>query len=101
MNPEKYSPTPEDIQNAEEMLSPEQRLVSDLREKILSGNLELPEQATEQQQVEVLNEVGDIAKIFNDYGRPWFFAGGTSLELAGNEITRNHQDSDIAMYRED
>jgi hypothetical protein len=54
MNPEKYSPTSEDIQNAEEMLAPEQHLVSDVREKILTGNLELPKQATEQQQVEVL-----------------------------------------------
>ena len=98
---EGYNPSPEEVKTAEQMMTPEQRLASELREKILNENFETPENVTEQQKEAIEKETGDVAKIFNEYGKPWFLAGGTSLELARGEIIRNHQDSDIAIYYED
>ena len=97
MKIEGYNPTPEEMRNAEKMMAPEQRLASNLREKVLSDNFEIPESATENQKSDVEKETGDVAKILNEYGRPWFLGGGTSLELAQGEITRDHHDSDIVM----
>jgi len=101
MNPEMYNPTSEEVQKAEQMMTPEQRLSSRLREKVLSENFEIPEPISEQRKEELKNEIGDVAKIFNGYGRPWFTAGGTALELAEGKLTRDHQDNDIAIFYED
>lgn len=87
----------EEMQRAEQMMTPEQRLASNLREKVLGENFEMPENATEQQKSDVEKETGDVAQILNDYGKPWFLGGGTSLELAQGKITRDHHDSDIVM----
>lgn len=87
----------EEMKIAEQMMTPGQQLASNLREKVLSENFEIPESATEQQKSNVEKETSDVAQIFNDYGKPWFLGGGTSLELAQGEITRDHHDSDIVM----
>jgi len=87
----------EEMKSAEQMMTPEQRPASNLREKVLSNNFETPEIATEQQKSDVEKETGDVARILNGYGKPWFLGGGTSLELAQDEITRDHHDSDIVM----
>jgi hypothetical protein len=85
----------------EETMIPEQRLASDLREKVLSEDFEIPEPISEQRKEELENEISNIAKIFNGYGRPWFIVGGIALELAEGKLTRDHQDSDIAIHYKD
>ncbi len=97
MNFKEYKSTSEEIKSAEQMMTPKQQLAFNLREKFLSNNFEIPENATEQQKADVEKETGDVARILNEYGKPWFLGGGTSLELAQGEITRDHHDSDIVM----
>lgn len=96
-----YNPKSEEVKRAEQMMTPEQRLFSRLREKVLSEGFEIPEPISDQRKEELENEIGDVAKIFNGYGRPWFTAGGTALELVEGKLTRDHQDNDIAIFYED
>ncbi|OHB18251.1 MAG: hypothetical protein A2749_00300 [Parcubacteria group bacterium RIFCSPHIGHO2_01_FULL_45_26] len=91
----------EEMKIEEQMMTPEQRLAYNLQKKVLSDNFETPESASEQQKSDVEKETGDVARILNGYGKPWFLGGGTSLELAQGEITRDHHDSDIVMPYED
>lgn len=90
-------PTPKIPQDTPPGIESLQRLASNLREKVLSENFETPEGASEQQKSDVEKETGDFARILNEYGKPWFLCGGTSLELAQGEITRDHKDIDIVM----
>lgn len=101
MKLEGYKPSPQEMTTAENLMTTEQRLATELREKFLYESIDTPEGVTEQQKEAVEKETDEVAKILNLYGKPWFIAGGTSLELAQGEITRNHQDTDIAMYYED
>ena len=82
-------------------MTSEKHLVAIFLEKFLSENFEPPEPLSEQRKEELENEISDVAKIFNGYGRPWFIAGGTALELAEGKLTRDHQDTDIAIFYED
>ncbi|MNJ53887.1 hypothetical protein D3C77_493030 [compost metagenome] len=36
-----------------------------------------------------------------NYERPWFVAGGWTIDLLVNEVTRDHKDMDICIFRED
>ncbi len=56
-----------------------------------------PPPATSEQVAAVETEVRQVATIFNGFGRPWFLAGGTALELSQNKITRDHKGSDIEL----
>ncbi len=46
-------------------------------------------------------ELSATGEYFNGFKRNWYLAGGTALELANGELTRDHQDVDVAMFRED
>ncbi|MFC5700383.1 nucleotidyltransferase domain-containing protein [Cohnella faecalis] len=46
----------------------------------------------------VLDNIESVMKTFT---RPWFIAGGWSIDLAVGEKTRNHKDMDICIFRED
>jgi len=78
-------------------------IVNDLQQKVLvEGFFENPEKKiSEQRKEEIEKEVGDVAKIFNEYGKQWFLTGGTSLELRKNDITRDHLHCDVVLYYDD
>lgn len=46
-------------------------------------------------------EIAKTGEFFNTFGKRWFMAGGTGLELVSGNLTRDHQDIDIAMFPED
>lgn len=56
---------------------------------------------TPEREQQIHREIAETATFFNTFGRKWFIAGGTSLELSNGGLTRDHQDVDIAMYSED
>jgi hypothetical protein len=89
-----------EIMNADEMMTSEQRVASNLRENVFRNNLDAPGPLSEQRKEELEKEIGDVAKVLNGYGRPWFTAGGTALELAKGKLTRDHLDNDIAIFYE-
>lgn len=43
----------------------------------------------------------DIAPLFATWDRPWGFAGGWSIDLALDTVTRDHEDVDVAVLRGD
>ncbi|MHA7966703.1 nucleotidyltransferase domain-containing protein [Paenibacillus sp. CAU 1782] len=45
-----------------------------------------------------LDKVELLMKSFN---RPWFIAGGWTIDLAIGEVTRTHKDMDICIFRSD
>ncbi len=101
MNPEKLSGAPEKATNAERRSLLVNRISADARADVFKEQFGMPAPATPEQQELIQKEAGDIAALCNAYGKPWFYAGGTSLELAEGTITRDHQDSDIAFFEED
>jgi hypothetical protein len=40
-------------------------------------------------------------ELLNSFRRPWFVGGGWAIDLFLGRETRNHQDIDIAIFRED
>ncbi|MNH83724.1 hypothetical protein D3C73_361250 [compost metagenome] len=46
-------------------------------------------------------EFKKLELLMKFYERPWFVAGGWTIDLLLNEITRNHKDIDICIFRED
>lgn len=71
-----------------------------IRKKVLDPNFEIPP-VTEKKKAKIERETGIVAKVFNDFGRPWFLCGGTSLEFAQGKITLDHQDTDVGLFYED
>ncbi|WP_138493811.1 nucleotidyltransferase domain-containing protein [Paenibacillus pinistramenti] len=47
------------------------------------------------------NEFKSLADLMKHYNKPWFVAGGWTIDLDVNEITRSHKDMDICIFRED
>lgn len=90
---------PEEMLKAQEMLSAEQRLSSELRESVLEGRIIEP--LTVEREAELQQKFGDIASLLNESGKPWFVAGGTSLELTQGKFARDHQDIDVAVMQAD
>lgn len=43
------------------------------------------------------HEVAETAKLYNEFGRPWFLGGSLSLELRQGGITRDHHDIDVEL----
>jgi hypothetical protein len=80
---------------------PEPALTMELKDKVLQQGFEDYPPITSERKQEIEQELGDTAILLNDYGRPWFLAGGSALECAQGEITRDHQDTDVAMYYDD
>lgn len=89
-----------EMSKAEQAMTPE-RLVSELREKVLAENFEAPEPITEQRKQELKEEIDNVADIFGKAQRPWFLGGGVGLELHNGEFQRNHWDQDVSIYEED
>jgi hypothetical protein len=46
-------------------------------------------------------ELKDIVLIMKLFEKPWFIAGGWTIDLAVGEVTRTHKDMDICVFRED
>lgn len=42
-----------------------------------------------------------LLDLMKHYNKPWFVAGGWTIDLDVNDITRNHKDMDICIFRED
>jgi Aminoglycoside-2''-adenylyltransferase len=42
-----------------------------------------------------------LAALFTGFTRPWYVAGGWALDLFLGRATREHQDIDVAVFRED
>jgi hypothetical protein len=88
MKSEGYNPSQNEMKAAENAMTIEQRLTSELRENFFDETFSPPEGATEQQKEAVEKETNEVAKILNTYGKPWFIAGGTSLELVQGRESR-------------
>ncbi|RPK04770.1 nucleotidyltransferase domain-containing protein [Priestia endophytica] len=41
-----------------------------------------------------------VINVMKDFKYPWFFAGGWSIDLGIGNITRDHEDIDICIFRE-
>ncbi|GIO34825.1 MULTISPECIES: nucleotidyltransferase domain-containing protein [Paenibacillus] len=46
-------------------------------------------------------ELGGIESLMASFQKPWFIAGGWTIDLAVGEATRSHKDMDICIFRED
>ncbi|TCZ79345.1 hypothetical protein E0485_05655 [Paenibacillus albiflavus] len=46
-------------------------------------------------------EFKKLELLMKFYEKPWFVAGGWTIDLLINEITRDHKDMDICIFRED
>jgi hypothetical protein len=42
-----------------------------------------------------------LKSLMKEFNKPWFVAGGWTIDIFVNEITRNHKDMDICIFRED
>ncbi len=42
-----------------------------------------------------------VAALLASFSRPWFIAGGWAMDLFMNRVTRDHEDLEIAIFRED
>ncbi|MFD0675187.1 nucleotidyltransferase domain-containing protein [Cohnella sp. GCM10027633] len=47
------------------------------------------------------SELVQVELLMKSFQRSWFIAGGWTIDLAVNEITRTHKDMDICIFRED
>ncbi len=93
-------------------MSTEKRLSSEspnaetsLKERLKTALAQEPLQVdtpiTPEQRTVLEQELETMANLFEGYGKPWFVAGGTALDLAQGAWTRHHQDCDIAMLHKD
>ena len=46
-------------------------------------------------------ELVKVELLMKSFQRSWYIAGGWTIDIAVNEITRAHKDMDICVYRED
>lgn len=46
-------------------------------------------------------EVQAVVALMESFPRPWFVCGGWSIDLLANEVTREHEDLEIAIARHD
>jgi hypothetical protein len=46
-------------------------------------------------------ELNHIELLMKSFNRPWFIAGGWTIDLAIGEVTRAHKDMDICIFRDD
>ncbi len=46
-------------------------------------------------------ELDQIESLMASFAKPWFIAGGWTIDLAVGEATRSHKDMDICIFRED
>jgi hypothetical protein len=46
-------------------------------------------------------ELVNVELLMKSFKRPWYIAGGWTIDLAADEVTRTHKDMDICIFRED
>jgi Aminoglycoside-2''-adenylyltransferase len=51
--------------------------------------------------VPAFEEVVKVAKLLHEFTSPWFIAGGWAIDLFIGNITREHKDIEIAIFRKD
>ncbi|MFC5406456.1 nucleotidyltransferase domain-containing protein [Cohnella soli] len=49
----------------------------------------------------ISSELDKIELLMKSFERPWFIAGGWTIDLALDEVTRAHKDMDICIFRSD
>ena len=42
-----------------------------------------------------------VARLMAGYPRPWFVSGGWAIDLFVDRITRDHEDLEVGVFRED
>lgn len=87
--------------SAEAIPAPEQQLTSELKEQVVSSGFEDFPPLDPERREQIEKDIGDTATLFNSYGKPWFLAGGSALECSKGKFTRDHQDTDVALYYDD
>ncbi|SFU90262.1 nucleotidyltransferase domain-containing protein [Alicyclobacillus macrosporangiidus] len=45
--------------------------------------------------------LAEITRVMETFSRPWFIVGGWALDLALGRVTREHDDLDVCVFRED
>jgi hypothetical protein len=45
--------------------------------------------------------IRDVCRVFTDFDRPWFVAGGWAIDLFLGAVTRPHEDLEVTILRED
>lgn len=46
-------------------------------------------------------KLDQLTLLMQDFTKPWFIAGGWTIDLAIDQITREHKDLDLCIFRED
>lgn len=46
-------------------------------------------------------DIDFVMGIMKNFKKPWFIAGGWSIDIALGKVTRDHHDLDISIFRED
>lgn len=46
-------------------------------------------------------QLESVSEIMKDFQCPWLFSGGWSIDLALEKVTRQHDDVDICVFRDD
>jgi Aminoglycoside-2''-adenylyltransferase len=47
------------------------------------------------------DQLAAVVAPLRDFNRPWFIAGGWAIDLFVAEVTRRHEDVDVAVFRND
>lgn len=50
---------------------------------------------------EAFTDVRSAARLMASFPRPWYVAGGWAIDLHLGRVTRDHEDVDLAIFRED
>lgn len=51
--------------------------------------------------LQIKDRVSKAASFLNKSGVPWYLVGGLGVELSNGVVTRDHPDTDIAIFRDD
>lgn len=43
----------------------------------------------------------EVHALLSDFPRPWFIAGGWAIDLFLGQVTRDHEDVDVGLFRKD
>ncbi|MBU2530121.1 MAG: hypothetical protein KKD35_03685 [Elusimicrobia bacterium] len=114
MPKEKYIPSQEEVQKAEEMMSPEQKEASEIREMfktqerdpfedflahIDEGDKRMPPTPEEKKRMDY--RLKKLGQIFEGYEGNWHLDGALNISLMKGEYIGTHKDVDISVEDED
>lgn len=77
------------------------KMIADLRERVLQKGFTTPEAITEERKQVIEHELDSTGTFMHGFEKPWFVIGGLSVELSAGEITRDHEDIDVAIFADD